>query len=46
LEKFVDSLERWRSLLVDFRPIEEEASKEAVDEEPLSALGGGGFMSV
>ena len=46
LEKFVNSLERWKGILADFRPIGEEASKEVSDEAPLSAFGTGGFMSV
>lgn len=46
LEKFVDSLERWKGVLADFRPIEEKASAMEPGEVPLSAFGSSGFMSV
>ncbi len=47
LERFVNSLERWRHLLADFRPVEEEALKLAADENlPPLAFEDDGFISV
>jgi hypothetical protein len=48
LGRFVDSLERWRNAIAQFRPVEEEASKLAAEDVPPPpySFGPGGFISV
>jgi len=46
--RFANTLERWRKLLEDFRPVEESAKAAAAGESapPDPLLGGDGFLSV
>lgn len=45
LEKFVNVLEEWRKLVVDFRPPAGEQERETA-AEPAPGFGSGGFMQV
>jgi hypothetical protein len=46
LETFTNTLERWREVLADFRPVEAQASLAAESAETPGFFGNGGFISV
>jgi len=46
LEHFVNTLETWRKLLVDYRPAEEGARSAESEPEVMPMYGGNGFMTV
>jgi len=46
LESFANTLERWRKVLLDFRPVEESARELADDAPPALSFSRDGFLSV
>lgn len=46
LEKFVNTLEQWRKMIVDFRPVAAAVKESDAETSRLAALGGDGFMQV